>query len=183
MISSQARDGFRHFLEQAVKTSLANATPQCSLQSLPNLDTVKQKKTVVLTVATYLFRVLVFMYFTPDQATSAYFARLNGCEADAMSDQALIDAISECGNMCCGILNRELSAHFPHMGLSTPNIIDRRSAEYLDQLECGYIEHFSIDADEAVPLHLSLCVCEYADVDFKPDLTAAAETTGELELF
>ena len=48
-------------------------------------------------------------------------------------EQAFFDAIAERGNICCGILNRDLGHYFPHMGLSTPNILDKECSSKLEK--------------------------------------------------
>jgi hypothetical protein len=136
-----------------------------------------------LTVSSYLFRLMVMFHFTPDAATFAHFAQLNHASVDEMSEQECMDAIAERGNLCCGILNRDLAAYFPHIGMSTPNVIDRHCAAYLKMLNCGHIQHFAIDIDQVTRLHVSLCVSDYADIDFTADTEAGGNNTGELELF
>lgn len=184
MISTQARNGFRHFLSLAVQGSLAvSPEARCELDPLAALEEIRQAKMVALTIATYLFRVIVLIHFNPDRLTGEFFAKARGTGADAMNGQALQDAIAESGNICCGILNRELSAFFPHIGMSTPNIIDRQCAAHIAELDCSHVEHFRLAGEDAAPICVSLCLCAYAEVDFAPDLTEQSVSTGELELF
>ena len=184
MISTQARSGFRHFLSLAVQGSLGvSPEARCELEPLATLEEIRQTKMVVLTIATYLFRAIVLIHFSPDRLTGEFFAKARGTGADEMTGQALQDAIAESGNICCGILNRELSAFFPHIGMSTPNIIDRQCAAHLAELDCSHVEHFRLTGEDAAPICVSLCLCAYAEVDFAPDLTEQTVSTGELELF
>jgi hypothetical protein len=186
MISLQARDGFDRLLTKAIKASLLpSAQDSCDVSVLTDLADITETRIVMLTVSSYLFRLMVMIYFTPDTATRAHFARIHDVEADAMSDQAFQDAIAECGNLCCGILNRDLGEFFPHIGLSTPNIIDRHCASYIDALHCGHVQHFrvNVNAHDTPPFHVSLCVSEYADLDFVVTENEESADTGELELF
>ncbi|HWT72998.1 MAG TPA: hypothetical protein VN361_12515 [Oxalicibacterium sp.] len=182
MISSSAKEGFNLLLTQALKDSLAPSGACCDVSMLADDSSMRESKMAVLTVSSYLFRLMVMFHFTPDAATLAYFARLNNVAAD-IGEQACLDAIAERGNLCCGILNRELSAYFPHIGMSTPNVIDRHCAAYLRMLNCGHIQHFAVDIDQAPRLHVSLCISEYADIDLTVDTEAGGSCTGELELF
>lgn len=184
MISTNARNGFDHLLIQGFKGALA-AQPDdtCDIGSVPDLSGVKDTKCVVLTISSYLFRLMVLIYFTPDTPTKAHFSRASKIDASAMSEQALIDAISECANMCCGALSRDLSRVFPHIGMSTPNILDKESSSSLHTLNCGHIQHFTVDINKATRFHASLCVSDYADLDFVVDTTASDVSSGELELF
>lgn len=117
MISSSARDGFDTLLTQALKNSLAQGSASFDVATLADTAGISEKKIVVLTVSSYLFRLMVMFYFTPDAATKNYFARLNNVNPEDMSEQSFMDAIAECGNLCCGILNRDLGNFFPHIGM------------------------------------------------------------------
>lgn len=184
MISNHARDGFNQMLKQGIKGSLlASSEDTCEITISPDLSAVKETKIVILTVSSYLFSVSVLIYFTPDIATKEHFARINKIPASDMSEQAFFDTISECGNICCGTLNRDLGRFFPNIGMSTPNIIDKECSSYLNVLDCGHIQHFKVDINNSVHFHVSLCVCDYADLDFVLDVTEEDTSTGELELF
>ena len=184
MISINAQDGFDHMFTKGIKGGLAASSEDCcEIALLPDLAELEETKLVILTVSSYLFRLMVLIYFTPDKATKEHFARVNKMQVSDMSEQVLYDAISECGNICCGILNRELAHFFPSIGMSTPNILDRECATYLKMLKCGHTQHLRIDINNAVRFHASLCVCDHADLDFKVDLAEEEESTGELELF
>ncbi len=137
----------------------------------------------MLTISSYLFRLLVLIHFTPDDATKAYFAKANQLDLSDMNEQSFHDTISEYGNMCCGILNRELGVFFPHIGMSTPNILDKHCASYLRLLGGGHIQHFAVGINGAPLFQVSLCVCDYADLDFMVDANEENSHTGELELF
>lgn len=183
MISTSAKEGFNLLLTQALKDSLTPDGSHCEVTLLDDDSGICESKMTVLTVSSYLFRIIVMFHFTPDDATFAHFARLNHASAEEMSEQECMDAIAERGNLCCGILNRELGAYFPHIGMSTPNVIDRQCAAYLSMLNCGHIQHFAVDTDQAPRLHVSLCISDYADIDFAVSEEAMGASTGELELF
>lgn len=184
MISNDARDGFDYMFLQGLKGGLL-ASPQdsCEVTVLPDLSDVKETKSVILTISSYLFRLMVLIYFTPDQTTKEHFARVNKMQAEDMSEQAFYDAISECGNISCGILNRELVRFFPSVGMSTPNILDKDCSHYLKILNFGHIQHLRINVNNSIQFNASMCVCDYADLDFKVDVTEEESSTGELELF
>jgi CheY-specific phosphatase CheX len=125
---------------------------------------------------------LVLIYFTPDALTKAHFAALNKMDVQNMDAQAFTDAISECGNICCGSLNRELAIQFPHVGMSTPNIIDRRCARYLGALGSTHQQHFDIAIPQGPQFHASLCISEFEDLDFDIQISET-QSSGELEMF
>lgn len=184
MISIQAREGFNHLLTQAIKSSLVSSPEDaCEVDVVADLAGVKASKIVMLTVSSYLFRLLVLIHFTPDEGTRERIAAINKVHAPDMSEQFFHDAIAEFGNMCCGILNRDLGRFFPHIGMSTPNVIDRNCSSYLHVLGCGHVQHFKATVNHGAPLHFSLCVSDYADLDFAVDANEENANTGELELF
>ncbi|MBO9535521.1 hypothetical protein [Herbaspirillum sp.] len=183
LISQAARDGFDTLLRQALRTSLVPDGAAAEMTAIDDVSAIREKKIVVLTVSSYLFRLMVMFYFTPDAATKAHFARLNRVDPEDMSEQAFMDAIAECGNLCCGILNRDLGRFYPHLGMSTPNVIDKNCAAYLQTLNVGHLRHLAVDMPEAPRFHVTLCVSAYAEMDFSVSEEEADAGTGELELF
>ncbi|RXZ38443.1 hypothetical protein D9O50_02605 [Oxalobacteraceae bacterium CAVE-383] len=183
MISQSAREGFNHLLTRALRTSFVSDEQSCDIDVIADLHGIPASTTVVLTISSYLFRLIVMVHFASDQATREHVARVNKIAAEAMSDQSFHDAVAECGNICCGILNRDLGPVFPHIGMSTPNLIDTRCTGYLDMLDSGHMQHFEVKVDGVPMFHVSLCVCDYADLDFAIDINDAGADTGELELF
>jgi hypothetical protein len=184
MISQRAQDGFDHTVMSALRGGLA-ASPDapCDVAVISDPQAITEQKMVVLTVSSYLFRAMVLIYFTLNKATREHFAAIHKASADTMSDAEFLDVIGECGNICCGALNRELAQHFPHVGMSTPNILDRHCVNYLPDLDASYIRHFRVQVHKGFAMHASLCVCDYADLDFAVDTTQAEESNGELEMF
>lgn len=182
-ISASARDGFDTLLQQALRGSLVPSGADAVITAV-EVDDLAEKKMVVLTISSYLFRLMVMFHFTPDAATKGHFARLTGDGGGAAeSEQAFMDALAECGNLCCGIFNRELGRFFPHLGMSTPNVIDTQCVHYLHELRQAHVRHFAIDIDQSPRLHVSLCVSAYDRLDFAVSAEEQADTTGELELF
>jgi hypothetical protein len=184
MISQQARAGFDHLLSRALKTSLsAFDDSSCTVETVASLRQDQATTIVVLTVSSYLFRLMVMLHFSSDAATMEHVAQVHKIAREDINEQSFHDALSECGNICCGILNRDLGAIFPHIGMSTPNMIDTRCAAYLGSLNCGHIQHFDVSVDDVPLLQVSLCVSDYADLDFVVDTNEAEAETGELEFF
>ncbi len=183
MITERAKASFERLLLSSLKNGMPVAGASVDVSAFDSLALIGEKKIVVLTVSSYLFRLMAILYFKPDAATRAYFNRNAADGAPALSDDEFHDRVAECGNVCCGALNRELGAHFPHVGMSTPNIIDRDCMKYVDLLGCDLVKHYRVVLDGELTLYASLCVASYGMVDFHVDSAAAAEVdTGELEL-
>lgn len=183
MISPNAQRSLSQLFQHGLKTGL-QASPQAPIKISPAADTshFASAQIVVLSVSSYFFRMLVLIYFTPDDVTKQYLAALSKLDIEAMDAKALADAISECGNICCGSINRDLSQQFPHVGMSTPNILDRRCAHYLSALGSSFQLHFDIAVPQGAQFHASLCISEFVDLDFDVQ-TVEQQSLGELEMF
>jgi len=183
MISNNARKSIDKMVERAIQASpLVSADAPRQIEAGVDLARIATEKMVALTVSSYVFRVTFLIHFSGDEATRAHFAAVNRVAVQELDDQAFNDSIRECGNICCGNLNRDLVRVFPHVGMSTPNIIDRRCIDYLGKLGQGYVQHFGLLGNTGPALAVTVCVNEFEDLDFSGDFEEA-EATGELEMF
>ncbi len=184
MISTRARNSFDQMLILGIKASTGWRAPDaCVVEIVPNLNGIKETNVVVVTAASFLFRLSVFVYFTPDEATRHHFVPGDGENPATTNDQVFFDAIRECGNICCGTLNRELARVFPHVAMSTPNIIERECSYYLESLHGGHLQHFRAVTEDGTQFFATLCVREYADVDFEWVVAEVETESGEMEFF
>jgi len=184
MITQRAKTSFDRLLQSALRSGLPVDGGRLEIETVETLDKVKDKKFVVLTVSSYLFRLMATLHFKPDAATRAYFGRGVEEGGPPLTDEEFLDRIAECGNVFCGSLNRELGRFFPHVGMSTPNIIDKDCLRYVDLLGCELVRHYRLRVSDELSLHASLCVTAYGKVDFHAEESAEEEiSTGELEMF
>lgn len=181
MISARAQATFARALKDALRSGLSVSEADWAVQELGWDDAAPGDKVAILTVSSYLFRVMVLIHFDESPATWAHFGGQDGTQ----ERQTLHDRIAEFGNVTCGALNREIAKVFPHLGMSTPNVIDRQCVEFLGHLGTGMAHHLRVQLADGLVLHARLAVCEYADIDFDlPEQAAVEEAeTGELELF
>lgn len=180
MVSEQAKRGLDAIFTKAARAHLvldeADSIEIEQLPGAPGVDT-PGRKIVVLTISSYLFRLLTIFHVDPDRGTQAYY---KGGEAG----RACHEIFGERGNLCVGAMNRELGNHFPHTGMSTPAVLEGKCIGFLDALRPAYVSRHRIGINAAVSLHATLCLCAYAPIDFRVDATAALEeATGGLELF
>jgi len=184
MITERAKASFDRLLVSSLKSGMPVGGASVSVEPVSVLDKIKEKKIVILTVSSYLFRAMAILYFKPDAATRAYFNRTAEEGAPALTDDEFYDRVAECGNVCVGALNRDLGPFFPHVGMSTPNIIDKDCMKYIDLLGCSLVRHYRVVLAGELTMYASLCVAAEGLVDFHVDPTGdAAVDTGELELF
>ena len=184
MISDRAKASFDRLLVSSLKSGMPVAGARVDVEPVQALGKIKEKKIVILTVSSYLFRAIAILYFKPDTATRAYFNRTAEEGAPPLTDEEFLDRVAECGNVCCGALNRDLGPFFPHVGMSTPNIIDKDCMQYVDLLGCGLVKHYKIVLEGELTMYATLCVADYGLVDFHVDpAVEVAVDTGELEMF
>lgn len=126
---------------------------------------------------------MVFIHFPADEPTREHLAKLSKTSLSDMNEKLFMDAICERANMCCGSLSRDLSQVFPHIGMSTPNIVHRQCASHLHLLNLNHMRHFSVVVNGNAQLHVTMCVNTYDNIDFVVDQSAAAVGGGELEMF
>lgn len=179
MISQQAKQGVEYIFLKAAKASLVlDPGDTCDVAPISDAKVAEfpEKKIIVLTISSFLFRLLTIIHINEDAATTAYFKR----EA---SDKSLTEVVSELGNLCCGAMNRELLHHFGHLGMSTPYVLGRESMAFLKELKPGHVAAYALTINDSVQMHVTLCLCENAPIDFVVDTSAAEEETGALELF
>lgn len=178
-VGMRARQGVNLLFAKAARAQLV-ADPADAIEIAPLSDTriveLPEQRMLVLTISSYLFRLLTLIHYSPGRATEAYFNR---------SDQGrtLDESIGEVGNLCCGAMKRELGGHFMHLGMSTPTILDNRCMGFLDALKPAYVSQHRIRIADRVDLHATLCLCAYGDLDFHIVEASAHEDTGALELF
>lgn len=179
MISERAKRGINHIFTRAAQANLLiSASDTIAIEQLPATRIVEtpQKQIVVLTVASYRFRLLTLFHVGDDPASADYFTR-------SEPGRVFRDVFFEIGNLCCGAMNRELGKHFLHTGMSTPYLLDSHCLPFLDLLKPTYVAQHRIAINGSVLMHASLCLCAYAPIDFHVDTQSEPEATGELELF
>ena len=180
MFSQQARNSIDFIFRKVAKSTFA-LQPEHSCIVTPlngtKADQFPEKDVIVLTISSLLFRLVMILHVNDSPPARRYFS--NDSE-----NRDLADALSETLNLCSGAMNRELLRYFPHLGMSTPYILDSRCLKHLKQLKPEQVSCYELNIDnDAVRLHLTLCLCAYAPVDFSADMSVATEETGELELF
>jgi hypothetical protein len=179
VISENARQGFNQLFIRAATAHLTmGSADSIEIAALADGTIVEtpEKQIVVLTVASYRFRLLTLFHVGSDQATADYFTRSD-------PERFLLEAFGEIGNLCCGAMNRELGKHFPHTGMSTPYWLESHCIPFIGELNPAHLAQYRIVINGSVLMHASLCLCAYAPIDFCVDSESAAPATGELELF
>jgi CheY-specific phosphatase CheX len=182
MISEQAKSAFDFFVDKALRTNLLGSMADAGqIERLAMASQIKSRRMVILTISGYAFRAMLFMHYTPDAPTRAHIAELK--QQPELDEAGFTDAIMEFGNLACGAINRELGEIYPHLGMSTPSVLEHGSLEYVNALGAGHVSHWRIGTPSGAQLYASLAVCEDEDIDFRVDQSQVEDTSGELEMF
>ncbi len=179
MISEQTKKSVNQLFFNAARANLVMAPgDSVEIVMLPDSRLIEppEESLVVLTVASYRFRLLTIFHVDPKGPAAAYFDR-------SEAERPFCDVFGEIGNMCCGAMNRELGKHFPHLGMSTPYVLASKCLPFLAELKPGYLSQHRVEINGTVMMHATLCLCAWGDIDFRVDAAAAEESCGELELF
>lgn len=191
MITQSATSGIEWLFEKAVReNSISGPEDHCSLSKITagkdNLAASGSQHLVVLTISSYLFRIVALFQFKDEPDTRAHMARMTRSQTPDLEPQALSDAYSELVNMVCGAVNRGLGQPFPHIGMSTPFTLESSCANYVAALEPKYLQRYEVAVNGSAIFNLTLCLCAANDtsLDFRIDTyEPESESSGELELF
>ena len=177
MVSEQAKDGLNRIFARAAQASLAlDDSDTVTVEPLATPQIVETPQILVLTVASYVFRLLTVFHLNEDRATQDYFTR-------ASPGRPFGEVVGELGNLCCGAMNRELGQHFVHTGMSTPTLLKGACLPFIGALKPAFVSPQRIVINGALTLHATLCLCAYAPIDFHVAPHVGVPATGELELF
>lgn len=197
MVSDSAKRSLEQIFVRSVSAHLGMADgDQVQVEALTGHrgETIEEKQFYILTIANFFFKVLVIFHTQPDEKTSVYFSRPESGQISGQSvgqtagGLGFSEVFPELCNLCCGAMNRELGRYFHHLGMSTPDCLNRECLVFLDLLRPAYRQSFRIVINEDVRLHATLCVCAYQALDFRwdapcPSADHSAPETGVLELF
>lgn len=182
-ITPRTRDSLDRMMALGLRQGIADSATAADIAPVDRLEPSRCTHMVVLSIASYTFRIVTALHFDESPTLKAHMARLGRKSPEAMTPQDFIDAICESGNMCCGAINRELGAFYSGLGLSTPQILDIRSLPHFERLAAQHLRHFRIDLPSDLRLYASLCARAYEPMDFDWQAAEQPVSAGELELF
>jgi hypothetical protein len=134
---------------------------------------------MIVTSSSFRFRLLTVFHLRGGVSTAAYYGR-------GRTDIPPAEAFGEVANLCCGAINRELARYVPHMGMSTPYVLNSHCLDFLGDLQPQHVARYDVAIGGDVRIGATLCLCGSAAIDFSTVPLAAAEqpaSTGDLEFF
>ena len=186
MITHDAKNGFNDMLKNCLSESLKTEShAKWSIKTLSDLNAIKEKEIYVLTISSYFFRVVLVLHFTNNAKTKSYVANALKVAPENMEQNRYYDFLGEIGNAFCGVYKRELGHYFPHLGMSTPNLLVSDTIQHLQEWSHEHEGFFEAKADDDTKFSASIFVSSYADVNFKYSSKSIDEDveTGALEFF
>ena len=76
MISERAKHSLDQWVRDSLQAALSNSDDTVSsLDTVATLDDLRATHVVMLSVASYRFRLMLLIYFSHDEATRSHFAR------------------------------------------------------------------------------------------------------------
>lgn len=179
MISEQAKRSVNQLFANAARGNLTRTSgDSIEIVTMPDKRLIEAPDVslVVLTVASYTFRLLTIFHVAPKGPATTYYDR-------SESGRPFSEIFGEIGNMCCGAMNRELGKHFGHLGMSTPYVLSGKCLPFLAELKPGFLSQHRIEINGTTMMHATLCLCAWGDLDFHVEAGTVEEIGGELELF
>jgi len=184
MISEAAVNSLDRLFRSNVSRHVRDlSTRECPLDTLTDQPEMKEREFALITLSSSVFQCLGIFHFNHSEKARQWFSRMLSAPLDRFEETAFRDAFLEFCNMCCGSLNRDLLAHFPHIGMSTPYFLRHDCLPFIQELNPGFSRHYRIALEPDVMLHVSLHLCDFGRVDFTARYADTVEDTGELELF
>lgn len=180
----------QRLLQQAVRRALPAASRDGCVVDAGQCAAAREGRgagcnRVVITVASYTFRILVICELGEDLDAGT----LLGWQPDpgaAPDLLALRDAHAEFANMLGGAIKGALLETFPHVGMSTPCVLDAMGGLQLAALTLAAQQVFTARLADGRAFRVVIGLCRDAAEPFEVQVPAEvqdAEGQGELELF
>jgi hypothetical protein len=176
LFSDQSRQGLVSMLERCLQASLVRSQDDVLEISATAAAAAGGGFLFMITTSSFSFRLLTLFHVADNETNRAYFVPAN-------PGVSLQEGFAEVVNLCCGALNREIAACFPHLAMSIPCLLSTRCLEHLPQLKADYIGRFTININSAVEVGVTLCMCCTAPVEIPMLHNSVQQSSGELEMF
>lgn len=181
-VSERSQQSMDHAIEAALQqTMLTWGEAGGVLTRLDGPRALTLSRVVMVSITSYTLRALSFMHFADGPGMRQHVAGLLNRPVAEVTESDVLDQICERANLLSGALNRNLVHHFPHLGMSTPSLLDRPCVDRVSVLRPGYDVHFALEYPGDWRLGFSLFLCTSAPIDFVIEAENDA-VAGELEL-
>lgn len=177
-------DMFNSSLRTSMREKLPHA--EWSFSSYDDLDRVPSKEALFLSICSHKFRIFVVIHFTLDDCKDFLSASMN-VNQDSLDSKAAYDFLLELSNSLCGMFKRDLGSAIPALGMSTPNILERGSFDFIKVFKAADVHFQKVEFNHLPLFYAGYYYCPNVDGDIEVDLdfmpVEDTSEAGELEFF
>ena len=186
MFSDESHKNLLNMIEDALRDNLS--VDSINFYSSDESAPLEKEDMILLTISSYSFRLIMFFHYTLDDKTRAFIrsqlTQYNEKNSDQEKEKQYLDYLSELSNGYCGQLKRVMGEQFPHLGMSTPNQLDKNNYAFVHDLGCQVRNQKQIKINSDVNFFISYCLSFKDGQDFVIHAAHKDESeSGELEFF
>lgn len=140
----------------------------------------------LLTVSSQLFRLFVVLHFKKDETCLNFTAQALNINPSSITDENFYDYVGEVGNAFCGYIKRHLNKTVPHLGMSTPNRLDKDCLPYLSSFNIDEDFHATAEYQGQSLFSASAYISSDSELNYIVQTSNEVEEdtdSGELEFF
>jgi len=186
VISLSAQEALSALFTKSVEEAIHQRSDaeQWEIQYFPTLENTSAKEFFILTTCSFNFRLFNTFHFTYHQPTIAYVANILETSEELLTREQFYDCLSEYANGYCGTIKRAMGKIFPYLSMSTPNLLNQQSFQFLESLKYEYKQYSLAVSQNNVSLLFGVYFSPHEDLDFTAsDVIEDEVAHGELELF
>ncbi|TQV72769.1 hypothetical protein FLL45_14960 [Aliikangiella marina] len=176
----------KELFDKSLQTSLAEygSDANWSYSNINKSNITDSEQAVFLTICSHQFRVFITIHFVLEKCRSFIQQALND-KKETIDEKASYDFLLELSNSICGMLKRELGNAVPALGMSTPNILDEASFQFIDifKAEDTYFQEIKLDGNHIFYAGFYYCPNVENEIEVTVIEPEVEVDSGELELF
>lgn len=182
---------FERLIKQSISKSLAltmqERFPGEVLDVRESEVTINKKMTqaIILTISGHLFRMFVAIIFDKNAQLNNLIQNALSKSSTELDNSAFYDYLNEVGNVLCGSIKREFQRAIPSLGMSTPNLLNIESFNYIKELKIDGKTSYLVSQDELPLFYVNSYLGTYGNIEFDQVLSSEEDDvdSGELEFF
>ncbi|TNC82966.1 MAG: hypothetical protein C9356_00510 [Oleiphilus sp.] len=172
--------GFREALEPGFDAE------DLQIKEQQRFETEHGEEFFLLTVSSQLFRIFILLHVSRNQHAENFVAKALNIGTNAVTEENFYDYLGEVGNAFCGSIKRNLNKTVPHLGMSTPNRLDKDCLPYLSSFKIDDEVHAIAEYQGQTLFHASAYLSADDELNYEVKSQAIDEAepdSGELEFF
>lgn len=183
LISSKTKEAFSELFAYSYEKTLEeeNINHDWDINCLNQEDSLSENHNILITICSYKIRIFATMHYSSTSENIHYVSNVLQKKPEEITEEMLKDYFSECCNRYSGNLKKGLMSEFPHLGMSTPDILKQASFEIFQTQEYPIALKANLKSASQVTFSFGLFVLTSQELDFSIELDNSE--AGVLELF